>query len=87
MRQEMVVDGGSFAVAQQMWKTYGDYIKHIGHNDSRLAVAKLSALSIGGGWGSDAEEKLWNSIVRTKSKVAHVYSTVKEQICKFIKRK
>ena len=79
--------GGYTAVAQQMWKTYGDYTKHIGHNNSRLAVAKLSGLRIGGGWGSDAEEKLWNDVVRAKAKIISSYNCATKQICKIIKRK
>lgn len=83
----MPILGGYTAVGQQMWKTYGDYTKHIGHNNTRLVIAKLSSLRIGGGWGSDAEEKLWNDMVRIRTKVANGHNFVKEQICKLIKRK
>jgi hypothetical protein len=52
--------GGYAALPAQLKKDYGEEATIIQHYSLRTLVAVLSKLRPGGGWGSDAEEKIWN---------------------------
>ncbi len=53
------------AIPEQIYVTYGQKAGEILHYSVRAVVAAVSKI-VGGGWGSDAEERLWNATVGRK---------------------
>ncbi len=59
--------GAYTAIPIDLSLQYGKEAENLSHYTLRSIVALASKLRPGGGWGSDAEEKIWNLVNRSKN--------------------
>ena len=74
------VAGTYLAVPAQIQRDYGQREAKVMHYNLRSLAATLSKVRPYGGWGSDLEEKIWNTAKRSKAKKLELVSQLYKMI-------